>query len=132
MGGAYEFFRTAAANLREKNDSYNEAIGGFCSGAMLGVRCQLRPCQTRSSPIDPDAVRTIPSVLGYGAGLSIVMAAFDYTGGSFLGYGTDPTVDEYERKEALRANKRRPIAETLQELGEGRGPYPSALALVKS
>lgn len=40
MGGAYEFFRTAAANLREKNDSYNEAIGGFVGGAMLGLRCQ--------------------------------------------------------------------------------------------
>lgn len=49
------------------------------------------------------------------------MATFDYTGGSFFGYARDPDVDEYERKEDLRANKRRPIAETLQELGEGRG-----------
>ena len=39
MGGAYEFSRIATANLREKNDSYNEAIGGFFSGAILGVRC---------------------------------------------------------------------------------------------
>ena len=30
-------------------------------------------------------------------------------------------MDEYERKEALRANKRRPIGETLNQLGEGRG-----------
>lgn len=38
MGGTYEFFRKAAANLREKNDAYNEAIGGFMSGAMIGLR----------------------------------------------------------------------------------------------
>lgn len=37
MGGAYEFGRTASANLRERNDSYNEAIGGFLSGSMLGL-----------------------------------------------------------------------------------------------
>lgn len=49
------------------------------------------------------------------------MAAFDYTGGSFYGFQRDPTVDEYERKNALRTNRRRPISETLDELGEGRG-----------
>lgn len=49
------------------------------------------------------------------------MAAFDYTGGSFFGFQANPNVDEYARKEELRANKRRPIAETLEQLGEGRG-----------
>lgn len=65
--------------------------------------------------------RTIPAVIGWGSGLAITMAAFDYTGGSFFGYQADPYVDEYERKQELRANKRRPISETLEELGEGRG-----------
>ena len=37
------------------------------------------------------------------------------------GYEKDPNVDEYERKEALRKNRRRPIQETVDELGEGRG-----------
>jgi len=30
-------------------------------------------------------------------------------------------VDEYERKEQLRRNRRRPIQQTVEELGEGRG-----------
>ena len=41
MGGAYEFFKTAAANLRKKNDTYNEAIGGFFGGSIAGLRCML-------------------------------------------------------------------------------------------
>ena len=38
MGGFYEFFKNAAANLRQKNDTYNEAIGGFFGGSVLGLR----------------------------------------------------------------------------------------------
>jgi len=49
------------------------------------------------------------------------MGVFDYTGGKFSGFDREANVDEYERKEELRKNKRRPIQETLQELGEGRG-----------
>ncbi len=63
----------------------------------------------------------MPAIIGYGAGLAIVMSVFDYTGGSLFGYARDPTVDEYDRKEALRKNRRRPIQETIEELGEGRG-----------
>lgn len=37
-GGAFGFGRAAAANLREKDDSWNPAIGGFLSGAVLGLR----------------------------------------------------------------------------------------------
>lgn len=59
--------------------------------------------------------------LGLGAGLAVLQGIFDYTGGKFTGYGEDPNVNEYERKEELRRNKRRPIQETLLELGEGRG-----------
>lgn len=59
--------------------------------------------------------------MGYGSALAIVMAAFDYTGGSLFGSHRDPMLDEYDRKEALRANKRRPIQETISQLGEGRG-----------
>lgn len=44
MGGTYEFVKFASANLREKNDSLNPAIGGFFSGAVLGLKCQfIRP-----------------------------------------------------------------------------------------
>jgi len=49
------------------------------------------------------------------------MAAFDYGGGALTGYKRDPNVDEFERKQALRKNKRRPLEETISEIGEGRG-----------
>lgn len=53
----------------------------------------------------------------------MLQGVFDYTGGKFTGYDKDPQVDEYERKEEMRKNKRRPIQETLDQLGEGRGTY---------
>jgi len=41
MGGSYEFVRYATANLREKDDSLNTALGGFVAGNILGLRCRL-------------------------------------------------------------------------------------------
>lgn len=38
MGGTYSFVRTASANLRETNDTYNTALGGFFAGSILGLR----------------------------------------------------------------------------------------------
>ena len=59
--------------------------------------------------------------LGCGAALAVIQGVFDYGGGKFSGYDKDPEVDEYERKEYLRKNRRRPIQEILEEMGEGRG-----------
>lgn len=78
---------------------------------------------------DVSLERTIPAVVGYGSMVAVVMAVFNATGGSLSGFKKDPTIDEYERKEALRANKRRPISETLSELGEGRGMTSCRLLL---
>lgn len=44
MGGSYEFVKTASANLREKEDHWNVAIGGFFSGAILGLRGAYSLC----------------------------------------------------------------------------------------
>ena len=38
-GGTYAFTKAAAANLREKDDSWNPALGGFLSGGIFGLRC---------------------------------------------------------------------------------------------
>jgi hypothetical protein len=65
----------------------------------------------------------MPAVLGYGAGLAVLMGAYHFTGGSLRGYDKDPNIDEFDRKEQLRRNRRRPIQETVAELGEGRGVY---------
>ena len=64
---------------------------------------------------------TISAILGFGALTAVVMGVYDYTGGSLRGYAKDPDVDELAQKEALRKNRRRPIQETIAELGEGRG-----------
>ena len=78
-------------------------------------------------------VRTISAVLGCGAALSVLLSTFTYTGDVLSGYNKDPDVDEFERREGLRKNRRRPIQETLEELGEGRGnsglsrPFPGNL-----
>lgn len=66
-------------------------------------------------------VRSAPAVLGYGGALSVILAAFTYTGGRLSGYQRDPTVDEVSRKEYLRKNRRRPVDQIVNELGEGRG-----------
>ncbi|KAF2399847.1 NADH-ubiquinone oxidoreductase 213 kDa subunit [Trichodelitschia bisporula] len=108
MGGSYAFAKTVAANLRETEDSWNNAIGGFFAGSVVGLR-----------------VRTFPAFFGYGATLAVLAAAFNFTGGALSGFRKDPHLDEVGRKEALRQNRRRPIEETVSELGEGRGIYPA-------
>ncbi|KAK3689635.1 hypothetical protein B0T22DRAFT_374635 [Podospora appendiculata] len=107
MTGIYEFSRIAAANLREKEDHYNHAIGGFLAGAVLGLR-----------------TGRMPPILGYGAFTAVAVTAFEYAGGSLAGWKKDPEEDEYERKERLRMNRRRPVEETLAEVGEGRSIRP--------
>lgn len=70
--------------------------------------------------------RSLPAVLGYGTVLATLMGVFDFAGGAMTGYKQDPDIDEFERKERLRKNYRRPIQETVAELGEGRGKGQSA------
>lgn len=68
------------------------------------------------------AAGSIPLVLGYGAFTSVLLSAFEYTGGSLRGKKPEiEGMDEFERKEHLRNNRRRPIEETLANVGEGRG-----------
>ncbi|KAI1175280.1 hypothetical protein F4777DRAFT_579116 [Nemania sp. FL0916] len=104
----YGFSKSAAANLREKDDTWNTMIGSFLGGASLGLwrgRLSL--------------------VLGAGAGFSAVMTTFEYTGGRLTGQRSElPGMDDYETKEYLRKNRRRPIEETIADLGEGRGIFP--------
>ena len=40
IGGTFEFTRIAAANLREKDDVFNQAIGGFFGGGVVGFRSE--------------------------------------------------------------------------------------------
>jgi hypothetical protein len=59
-------------------------------------------------------------VLGFGALAAVILGALDYTGGTLGRYNKDPEIDEFERKQHLRKNRRQPIEETIVEIGEGR------------
>ena len=59
-------------------------------------------------------------MVGAGAAFSIVQATVNYT------QGVRPEKVEYEeeeveRREAIRKMRRRPLEETIEQLGEGRG-----------
>jgi len=49
MGGTYEFTRFASANLRERDDSLNTALGGFLAGSVLGLKGMLCIIRTIST-----------------------------------------------------------------------------------
>lgn len=49
------------------------------------------------------------------------MGVYDYGGAALTGYKKDPEIDEFERKQFLRKNRRIPIEQTIAEVGEGRG-----------
>ncbi|TRX95939.1 hypothetical protein FHL15_003081 [Xylaria flabelliformis] len=106
LGTVYYFSKDATANLREKDDTFNTTVGAFLGGATIGLK-----------------TGRMPRILGFGALFSVVMTALDYTGGSLRGKRTEsPEMDEYERKEYLRKNRRRPIEETIADIGEGIQP----------
>jgi hypothetical protein len=71
----------------------------------------------------------VPQILGQGALFSVVLTVFDFCGGSLVGKKPESEfVDEFERKEHLRKNRRRPLTETIADLGEGRGTsFPDML-----
>ncbi|KAF2868908.1 hypothetical protein BDV95DRAFT_577908 [Massariosphaeria phaeospora] len=106
VGATYQITKDSASNLREKDDLYSEAMAGFAGGSVVGI-----------------ARRSMPMTLGAGVGFAVVMSAFRYTNG-ISGYRyMDADEDEVERKEALKKLRRRPLQETIEELGEGRGIY---------
>jgi hypothetical protein len=72
---------------------------------------------------DGQIARSIPQVLGLGAMTAVLMGAFDYTGGALKGPKKSHEMDEFERKEYLRKNRRIPLDETIAQLGEGRGTH---------
>ena len=87
---------------------------------MYQVRQHCRLCRAQNT--EPATARSFPATLGFGAGLAILNGVFDYTGGAIQGRGLGPNNEEdYGSKEWMRRNRRRPIQETLDELGEGRG-----------
>ncbi|KAH8727109.1 hypothetical protein GQ44DRAFT_649414 [Phaeosphaeriaceae sp. PMI808] len=106
VGAAYQFTLDATSNLRQKDDCYSEAAAGFVAGAGVGV-----------------ARRSLPFMLGAGVAFSTVMTTWRYTNGFTGQSGEVLDEDEVEKREKAKKLRRRPLSETIEQLGEGRGIY---------
>jgi hypothetical protein len=60
-------------------------------------------------------------MIGAGLATGTVLATFHYTTGIRPAVFGDPNEDEVDRKERMKKQRRRPIEETVEQLGEGRG-----------
>jgi hypothetical protein len=67
-------------------------------------------------------------MLGAGACFATGMSAFRYTSGLRGLPSGEEDEDEVERREAMKKLRRRPLSETLEQLGEGRGKHGSVLS----
>ncbi|KAL6811676.1 hypothetical protein V8C40DRAFT_257848 [Trichoderma camerunense] len=102
--GAYAFFSRTMMNLREKDDAWAAAFGGFMCGSVLGL-----------------PFRRTPIVLALGAFVGTAQGLFHVTGGKLDSFYKEE--DEFERKETVRRTTRLPVEQTVAELGEGRGKF---------
>ncbi|KAG6014887.1 hypothetical protein E4U54_004709 [Claviceps lovelessii] len=103
---AYAFFSRTAMNLREKEDAWAAAFGGFMCGGVLGLPS-----------------RRMPVVMGLGGAVGLVQGALYFLGGRIDSFKKES--DEFERKERLRRTTRLPVEQTVAEIGEGRGITPA-------
>ena len=67
----------------------------------------------------PSLDRRMPIVMGLGAVFAVSMGTLHFFGDRLDSFKEES--DEFERKEVLRRTTRRPVEETVAEIGEGRG-----------
>ncbi|KFG82319.1 NADH:ubiquinone oxidoreductase 21.3kD subunit 21.3b [Metarhizium anisopliae] len=102
---AYAFFSRTMMNLREKEDAWSAAFGGFMCGGVLGLPS-----------------RRMPVVVGLGSAVGAIQGALYFLGGRIDSFKKES--DEFERKERIRRTTRLPVEQTVAEIGEGRGIQP--------
>ena len=66
-------------------------------------------------------------MLGAGTAFSVALTAFRYTAGLRGTASGEVDDEEIERRESMKKMRRRPLSETLEQLGEGRGKQDLAL-----
>lgn len=121
MGGSYAFVQMASANLRQRNDAYNHAFGGFVAGTLPGLISESVVVEGKELS-DHTTARSMPSVIGNGLALSTVLGIAAYSGSYMFGSpDLHPDEGRWPTKEETRKRFRRPANETINELGEGRG-----------
>ncbi|PWN98026.1 hypothetical protein FA09DRAFT_330186 [Tilletiopsis washingtonensis] len=75
LGGAFSFAESMSANVRQRNDAWNTAIGGAAAGLVVGARA-----------------RSIPTLFGASAGLALLLGVFDEAGASLTGSNKRPSL----------------------------------------
>lgn len=99
---AYTFFSRTMMNLREKDDALAAGFGGFMGGAVLGLPS-----------------KRLPIVMAVGGFVGGVQGMFHLFGGRLDSFKQED--DEFAHKETVRRTTRLPVAQTVAEIGEGRG-----------
>lgn len=66
-------------------------------------------------------------MLGAGVCFSTVLSAYRYTSGVRGSNSVETDEDEVARKEEMRKVRRRPLSETIEQLGEGRGKHTTQI-----
>ncbi|ATY63814.1 NADH-ubiquinone oxidoreductase [Cordyceps militaris] len=102
---AYTFVSRTVMNLREKDDAFAAALGGFAAGAVIGL-----------------PTKRMPMVFALGGLVGGVQGAFKLLGGRLDSFKEEG--DEFARKETIRRTTRVPVEQTISEIGEGRGIKP--------
>ncbi|KAM3556663.1 hypothetical protein MY1884_004942 [Beauveria asiatica] len=102
---AYTFVSRTTMNLREKDDAFAAALGGFAAGAVLGLPS-----------------KRMPVVFALGGFVASVQGLFKLAGGRLDSFKAED--DEFARKETIRRTTRVPVEQTISEVGEGRGIKP--------
>ncbi|KJK87139.1 hypothetical protein H633G_08992 [Metarhizium anisopliae BRIP 53284] len=90
---AYAFFSRTMMNLREKEDAWSAAFGGFMCGGVLGLPS-----------------RRMPVVVGLGSAVGAIQGALYFLGGRIDSFKKES--DEFERKERIRRTTRLPVEQT--------------------
>jgi hypothetical protein len=62
-------------------------------------------------------------MIGAGAAFSTALTAYRYTSGLRGTMAVEEDQEEVERRENIKKARRRPLSETIEQLGEGRGKH---------
>lgn len=111
VGTAYALFEAVSCNLRERNSPLNAFVGGAAAGGIIGVSLKKA---------------SVSKVFGSALFLGSFMAVSRWAGGAagygrddmVLGHGEVAEVEKADRQGFWEVVHRRPLSQTLEELGD--------------
>lgn len=128
----YQFVEVASANLREKEDGWNNFYGGLAGGAIAGLKSafflfepNFYKILTHIMSTEGTMTHTIWSALFVGSALGLARWAGGLFGSTFeetsIVPGSTYYAGEPEKGDFFAIRRRAPLSETISKLGEGRG-----------